>query len=494
MKVDARTHLQTPRRVAALLVVGASLPAWASAQPSGVMQDLGALGGPSASSSAEAASSDGSVVVGDSRDGLGRRRAFRWTAASGMQDLGTLGGAESRAYGVSADGALVVGESDRASGSPHAFVWTAAGGMRGLGTSDLARSTAYDCSADGAVIVGEVGLGFGVRRRAFRWTTLGGIEDLGTLGGAWSGARGVSDDGLVIVGVSQTATGENHAFRWTLASGMLDLGALAAGAESTAAKVSADGAVVVGWGDEGVPLYHALRWHNGVLQDLGTLGSSATTAEDVSSDGLVVVGGGLVPAAGHQGRAFRWTAGTGFALLGTLGGNESWAAGVSGDGSTIVGGSATAHGAYHAFRWRSGAASTTCAQPVAGACSVTFETEGAPSLGAAAPFWVRAHALPSGTFATLSYGVGAAAPTPASYGTWCVPGTTTRIGVFGAGSAPQLGPCEGHLAFDFNAWLATASDPALIVGAHVVMQLTYRDVAAPWRALHSAALEFDVAP
>jgi probable HAF family extracellular repeat protein len=50
-----------------------------------------------------------------------------------MQDLGTLGGSYSWAYGVSADGAVVVGRAYNAVGY-RAFRWTAAGGMQDLGT------------------------------------------------------------------------------------------------------------------------------------------------------------------------------------------------------------------------------------------------------------------------------------------------------------------------------------------------------------------------
>jgi probable HAF family extracellular repeat protein len=52
-----------------------------------------------------------------------------------MQDLGTLGGRESVAYGVSADGSVVVGWAQNAAGDGHAFRWTAAGGMEDLNTT-----------------------------------------------------------------------------------------------------------------------------------------------------------------------------------------------------------------------------------------------------------------------------------------------------------------------------------------------------------------------
>jgi probable HAF family extracellular repeat protein len=102
-------------------------------------------------------SADGAVVVGWAENTASDRRAFRWTAAGGMQDLGTLGGYGSVAFGVSADGAVVVGSS-----GSRAFRWTASGGMENLNTTYASLltngswlETANAISPDGRYIVGE---------------------------------------------------------------------------------------------------------------------------------------------------------------------------------------------------------------------------------------------------------------------------------------------------------------------------------------------------
>jgi probable HAF family extracellular repeat protein len=76
-----------------------------------------------------------------------------------MQDLGTLGGPGGQAYGVSADGAVVVGYA-YANGQERAFRWTAAGGMQDLNQLYAALlqdgsvlSYAYAISPDGRYIV-----------------------------------------------------------------------------------------------------------------------------------------------------------------------------------------------------------------------------------------------------------------------------------------------------------------------------------------------------
>ena len=121
--------------------------------------------------------------------------AFRWSASSGIQDLGTLGGTESVAYGTNNLGHIVGDASTNGNAASHAFLWTPGTGML----------------------------------------------DLGTLGGTRSVAYGVNDAGQV-VGDSSLPNGQVHAFFWSGATGMVDLGTLLGGTRSTGRAINSHAA------------------------------------------------------------------------------------------------------------------------------------------------------------------------------------------------------------------------------------------------------------
>jgi len=78
--------------------------------------------------------SNAGTVVGRSPDAAGYSHAFSWTAATGITDLGTLGGDASSAVSINIKG-WVVGTSiaNTTSGLiTHGFLWTSSAGMRDL--------------------------------------------------------------------------------------------------------------------------------------------------------------------------------------------------------------------------------------------------------------------------------------------------------------------------------------------------------------------------
>ncbi len=194
------------------------------------MQDLG-MG------EAVAISDDGSVIV-INNDGL----AYRWTS-SGMENLGTLGGNQTLADDVSADGNVIVGLSYVAAGDPYAFRWTSASGIQQIGTF---YSFARGVSADGNTVTGSETGAAGLHR-AFRWTLSGGLEL--NIAGNFSYGLAVSGDGSIIVG-----DGGDGAFRLSSGAGLEYLhqvysNLIGPNSElSDAVDISPNGLFIVGYG------------------------------------------------------------------------------------------------------------------------------------------------------------------------------------------------------------------------------------------------------
>jgi len=271
-----------------------------------------------------------------------------------VTDLGSLANYGSIAYAVSAKGDVVVGASiaDVPQHYWRAFRWTAAGGMQDLDSSpqDSATADAYGISADGNVIVGIYGHYPDCNPGcAFQWTTFGGFQWLPNVPGGWYSPTptGVSKDGGVIVGwAHQSYGGPDHAWRYTGLTGFVDLGALPGSCcGSQALAVSEDGTVVVGYSYDANMQVHAFRWtQKSGLQDLGFLpGGNYSNASGASTNGNVVVGYAVTTVNCPVGLSscnvpFRWTKATGMVPLGLLPG-DWWTVttGVSADGKTVVG-------------------------------------------------------------------------------------------------------------------------------------------------------------
>jgi probable HAF family extracellular repeat protein len=175
-----------------------------------------------------------------------------------------LGGTNSRVLGLSDTGAAV-GMAMLPAGTRHAFLMNGSA-MTDLGTLPAGISSAAYAVNNAGVIVGAADID-GQRNHAVAWVR-DKIVDLGTLSnGTVSSARAINDRGQ-IAGFADTPTGV-HAFLY--AEGvMLDLGTLGS-APSAASGINNRGDVV------GVSNNHAFLWRHGQMSDLGTLVPAGST-------------------------------------------------------------------------------------------------------------------------------------------------------------------------------------------------------------------------
>jgi len=176
-------------------------------------------GGDAELSAGAVAINDAGQIVGYSPGAAGRR-AVLWSASGVIQDLGTLGGSTSEAIDINASG-LVIGKSLIAGDAEtHFFLWSVESGMQDL-SARLGPITSVVEINDAGQIIGTHTTPGG-ESHAFLYTLGSGVRDLGTLGGTTSAPTGLNDAGQV-VGSSTLADGSTHAFLWTPTDGMDDI-------------------------------------------------------------------------------------------------------------------------------------------------------------------------------------------------------------------------------------------------------------------------------
>lgn len=260
--------------------------------------DLGLMGG-SFSMHMSGAGTSASCGIFDAG---GSNHGFVWTP-SGIQDVGTLGGSWSAAYGVMSVGHSV-GQSETASGEQHAFYsngssifdlaflgsysagfginnalqivgqHTSGGINRGFlaSTSALITDLGFGETNDAAMAINSTGrvVGFGETSGInHAWFYDGTFQDLGTLVvGGYSAARGISNNNFV-TGYALGSAGQNNAFIWN-GSTMSALTPLAGDLSSEGFAVN-NFAQVVGFSMDSSFNQRGTIWDSGVGYDLNSL-------------------------------------------------------------------------------------------------------------------------------------------------------------------------------------------------------------------------------
>jgi probable HAF family extracellular repeat protein len=286
-----------------------------------------------------------------------RGRAQMSSPSYTVTDLGTLGGAQSQAFGISACGRVVGDSWPSNSTSNHPFIWSN-GQLTDLGT--LGGGTGTALSLNGlSFVVGSSTTATG-DTHAFIWPDNNGkITDIGALPGDNLSFASAINDGGQVVGGSVLFDQNNEvdrAFVWSSAAGMQAIPASGGISPVRADGINNAGSIVgVASTSGGFHAYLLSGGLGGTLIDLGTLGGTTSFAYHVNASGQVVGNAYLANGSSH---AYVWhddnsnnkTDPGEMKDLGTLGGANSIAYDINASGQA-VGSSDTSGSGTHAFVW-----------------------------------------------------------------------------------------------------------------------------------------------
>jgi len=113
-----------------------------------------------------------------------------------------------------------------------------------------------------------------------------------------------------------------------------------------------------------------------------------------------------------------------------------------------------------------------------------------PSASFGSGFFIRATPMRNQKQGLLFYGTTGRDSTPFLGGTMCVQGPLRRTPVLVSGGSATGDDCTGTFALDFNAYIATGVNPALVAGVTLDTQFWSRDSGAPNNTNLTNGLEF----
>ena len=151
---------------------------------------------------------DSGQVVGTMSGYMLGSRSFRWSANSGLENLGTFGYADSMACGINNNGDIVGNVNDSTGAISQPYVLLNNGEFHTVNIP----GRAIDINNSGEI----VGHGFNGVNPAFRWTIQDGVQDLNQLidpASGWQlfGAEAINESGQ-IVGTGRNPEGYLHGY------------------------------------------------------------------------------------------------------------------------------------------------------------------------------------------------------------------------------------------------------------------------------------------
>ena len=352
--------------------------------------DLGTLGG---ASSYAADINSANTVVGWSETTAATTHAFRWSAAEGMVDLGTLpGDAMSRAVAVLDGGTQGGGQVLGVSGDDDRWtpvVWSASGSISALPIPVIQSFTTIlptDFNARGDVVGSDAG-GF---QHGWIWSNAAGKYDLSAnVGGGSSegSASAVTGSGLVVLTTRANTCRRTpqcwRTYLWTQTTGYRPLGTPGGDSEAnvTGLALNETGSVA-GWltssASSGTIPY---RWVEGtgftLLANYSPGSSGYGYATAIGSSGTVV-GAAFEPASGSI-VASTWRANGTIVKLSPEDPNPSVAVGIN-DPGTIAGWAAVSNGVNHAVIWKPSSQASPVVMRAPTSVTARISTPSAPCL------------------------------------------------------------------------------------------------------------------